>query len=58
MKKRNLQCGVSWICLRFFEKHAGGNWGNDDDHFAFAQFFPAVCLPVMRPISSLGNLVL
>ncbi|KAJ8945131.1 hypothetical protein NQ318_001596 [Aromia moschata] len=43
---------VSWVYLRFYQKHTNGSRGDMADYFTFASFFPNVIQP---PIAVLSN---
>ncbi|XP_030750291.1 transmembrane protein 115 [Sitophilus oryzae] len=43
---------VSWIYLRFYQKHSNGTRGDMADYFTFASFFPNVIQP---PITIISN---
>ncbi|KAJ8965553.1 hypothetical protein NQ314_004053 [Rhamnusium bicolor] len=43
---------VSWVYLRFYQKHTNGTRGDMADYFTFASFFPNVIQP---PIAVLSN---
>lgn len=43
---------VSWIYLRFYQKHTNGSRGDMADYFTFASFFPNVIQP---PIAIVSN---
>ncbi|CAH0555441.1 unnamed protein product [Brassicogethes aeneus] len=43
---------VSWVYLRFYQKHSNGTRGDMADYFTFASFFPNVIQP---PIALLSN---
>lgn len=45
---------VSWIYLRFYQKHTNGTRGDMADNFTFASFFPNVLQP---PIAVVSNTV-
>jgi len=49
-----VQTCIAWTYLRFFEKHPGGYAGNDDEHFAFAAFFPSKLQRFIAPVSSIA----
>lgn len=38
---------VSWIYLRFYQKHSNGNRGDMADNFGFASFFPSQLQPIV-----------
>jgi hypothetical protein len=43
---------VSWIYLRFYQKHTNGNRGDMADTFSFASFFPSQFQPLIAIISN------
>ncbi|CAD5115718.1 DgyrCDS4661 [Dimorphilus gyrociliatus] len=43
---------VSWIYLRFYQKHSNGNRGDYAESFSFASFFPTALQPVVSVISN------
>ncbi|KAI8781956.1 transmembrane protein 115 [Biomphalaria glabrata] len=43
---------VSWIYLRFYQKHTNGNRGDMADNFSFASFFPSQFQPLIAIISN------
>ncbi|KAK9878670.1 hypothetical protein WA026_023119 [Henosepilachna vigintioctopunctata] len=43
---------VSWIYLRFYQKHSNGTRGDMADYFNFASFFPNVIQPPVHVISN------
>ncbi|EEB10526.1 transmembrane protein, putative [Pediculus humanus corporis] len=45
---------VSWIYLRFYQRHSNGTKGDMADNFTFASFFPNVLQP---PMAVVGNSV-
>ncbi|XP_074646590.1 transmembrane protein 115-like [Tubulanus polymorphus] len=45
---------VSWIYLRFYQKHSNGNRGDMADSFTFASFFPEL---IRTPIAVLSNTI-
>ncbi|XP_072378602.1 transmembrane protein 115 [Diabrotica undecimpunctata] len=45
---------VSWVYLRFYQKHSNGTRGDMADYFTFASFFPNVIQP---PIAVLSNVI-
>ncbi|KAK6634802.1 hypothetical protein RUM44_000049 [Polyplax serrata] len=45
---------VSWIYLRFYQRHSNGTKGDLADNFTFASFFPNVLQP---PMAIVGNSV-
>ncbi|XP_023029117.1 transmembrane protein 115 [Leptinotarsa decemlineata] len=45
---------VSWVYLRFYQKHSNGSQGDMADYFTFASFFPNVIQP---PIAVISNVV-
>ncbi|ESO91160.1 hypothetical protein LOTGIDRAFT_105656 [Lottia gigantea] len=38
---------VSWIYLRFYQKHSNGNRGDMADNFSFGSFFPSQLQPIV-----------
>jgi hypothetical protein len=48
------QAAAAWVYLRFFQSHRGGYYGNDDEHFACASFFPAALRPLTVPLSAVA----
>ncbi|CAG9761071.1 unnamed protein product [Ceutorhynchus assimilis] len=45
---------VSWVYLRFYQKHTSGSRGDMADYFTFASFFPNVIQP---PIALVSNTI-
>ncbi|GFS11004.1 transmembrane protein 115-like [Elysia marginata] len=43
---------VSWVYLRFYQKHTNGNRGDMADNFSFASFFPSQLQPLVAVISN------
>ncbi|CAH4008015.1 unnamed protein product [Pieris brassicae] len=43
---------LSWIYLRFWQRHSNGSRGDMADNFSFDNFFPTVLQPVIRGILS------
>lgn len=43
---------VSWVYLRFYQKHTNGNRGDMADTFSFASFFPSQFQPLIAVISN------
>ncbi|KAJ8920103.1 hypothetical protein NQ315_011758 [Exocentrus adspersus] len=43
---------ISWIYLRFYQKHSNGSRGDLADYFTFASFFPNVIQPPIAVISN------
>lgn len=43
---------VSWIYLRFYQKHTNGNRGDMADNFCFASFFPSQLQPIVAILSN------
>ncbi|KAL5014629.1 hypothetical protein ScPMuIL_008899 [Solemya velum] len=43
---------LSWIYLRFYQKHSNGNRGDMADNFNFASFFPSQLQPLIAIISN------
>ncbi|XP_050414555.1 transmembrane protein 115 [Patella vulgata] len=43
---------VSWIYLRFYQKHSNGNRGDMADNFSFASFFPSQLQPFIAVLSN------
>ncbi|CAK1553428.1 unnamed protein product [Leptosia nina] len=43
---------LSWIYLRFWQRHSNGSRGDMADNFSFDNFFPTVLQPVVRGIIS------
>nr|CAG4651844.1 EOG090X06Q3 [Triops cancriformis] len=43
---------ISWIYLRFYQKHSNGTRGDMADNFTFASFFPNVLQPPMDMVAS------
>ncbi|CAG5122132.1 unnamed protein product [Candidula unifasciata] len=43
---------VSWVYLRFYQKHTNGNRGDMADNFSFASFFPSQFQPLIAIISN------
>ncbi|XP_005097857.1 transmembrane protein 115 [Aplysia californica] len=43
---------VSWIYLRFYQKHTNGNRGDMADNFSFASFFPSQFQPLIAVVSN------
>ncbi|RUS79844.1 hypothetical protein EGW08_012370 [Elysia chlorotica] len=43
---------VSWIYLRFYQKHTNGNRGDMAENFSFASFFPSQLQPLVAVISN------
>lgn len=38
---------VSWVYLRFYQRHSNGSRGDSADSFTFASFFPAILQPII-----------
>lgn len=43
---------VSWIYLRFYQRHSNGSRGDMADYFTFASFFPNVIQPPIAVVSN------
>ncbi|KAK7103009.1 transmembrane protein 115-like [Littorina saxatilis] len=43
---------ISWIYLRFYQKHSNGNRGDMGDNFSFASFFPNQLQPMIAILSN------
>ncbi|XP_071081810.1 transmembrane protein 115-like [Haliotis cracherodii] len=43
---------VSWVYLRFYQKHSNGNRGDMADNFTFASFFPRQVQPLIAILSN------
>lgn len=43
---------ISWIYLRFYQKHSNGNRGDMNDNFSFASFFPSQAQPIICVLSN------
>ncbi|XP_076448092.1 transmembrane protein 115-like [Babylonia areolata] len=43
---------ISWVYLRFYQKHTNGNRGDMGDSFSFSSFFPNQLQPLMAVVSS------
>ncbi|XP_018336452.1 transmembrane protein 115 isoform X2 [Agrilus planipennis] len=43
---------VSWVYLRFYQRHSNGSRGDMADYFTFASFFPNVVQPPIAVISN------
>ncbi|KAH3868047.1 transmembrane protein 115-like [Dreissena polymorpha] len=43
---------ISWIYLRFYQKHSNGNRGDMADNFSFASFFPSKFQPVVNILAN------
>ncbi|XP_060529002.1 transmembrane protein 115 [Cylas formicarius] len=43
---------VSWVYLRFYQKHSNGTRGDMADYFTFASFFPNVIQPPIAVVSN------
>ncbi|KAK3102797.1 hypothetical protein FSP39_013982 [Pinctada imbricata] len=43
---------ISWIYLRFYQKHGNGNRGDMGDNFSFASFFPSQLQPIISILSN------
>ncbi|KAL1497277.1 hypothetical protein ABEB36_008269 [Hypothenemus hampei] len=43
---------VSWVYLRFYQKHSSGSRGDMADYFTFASFFPNVIQPPIAVVSN------
>lgn len=43
---------ISWVYLRFYQKHSNGNRGDMAENFSFASFFPSKLQPVVSIVSN------
>ncbi|XP_076468607.1 transmembrane protein 115-like [Babylonia areolata] len=43
---------VSWVYLRFYQKHTNGNRGDMGENFTFSSFFPSQLQPVVGVVSN------
>lgn len=43
---------ISWIYLRFYQKHSNGNRGDMAENFSFASFFPSKVQPLVGVLSN------
>lgn len=43
---------VSWVYLRYYQKHSNGNRGDTEDNFSFVSFFPNAVQPVIAIFSN------